>query len=146
MEWRARLNRLEAMFPEPRGRIPAATLTDEQITQALAGNCEWLGVELPAHPWSDEEREAVDEFWDSTFGLGRDFRSAGYSRYQLQLALRHSAAEAGLSLLPFKPAGYERPEDTVVLGPYHPQAGMKYRARIEAERQQRNSQHEDQNA
>ena len=142
MEWRARLNRLETLLPTPRGRIPAATMSDEKIRHALAGSCEWLAVELPELPWTDEARRAIDRFWDGSYGLGKDcgpdgrnpwFTVYGYSIFQFQVSLRNLAEECGLALSDFHPTGSDPywPIDAVDLGPYRWDVGMKYRQTLQ---------------
>jgi hypothetical protein len=128
----ARLTRLEAMFPEPKGRLPAASLTDAQMLEVGGFWIAWCGAKLPDQPWTDEDREAIDTFWDSTAGLGQDFCVFGYSRYQLQLSLRHSAKDAGLQLVDgWKPMDSPSwADDMVDLGPYTRTAGTTYRTNL----------------
>ena len=128
MDWQARLRRLERMAPAPRGRIPAASLTNTRLERVLKANCECLGVELPHQPWTNKDRAAVDTFWNSTFGLGEDFRVAGYSPRMLQISLRHSAEQSGLVVRELLPSEIHPSED-VDLGPYRPGAGMAYRSK-----------------
>jgi hypothetical protein len=131
MDFRARLLRIEELLPRAVG-IVAETMSDEQISAALAQTFAVCGISMPPMPLSDETREILDLFWGRTFGHPAGLRVAGYSVFQLQCSLRQSAVDAGLRLADTFPAAEGGTlEDRKFLGAYRPTAGMEYRISLQ---------------
>jgi hypothetical protein len=142
MNLTTRLRQLEEVaVAADAGRYPAGGMSEDRLAQALKPNFEWLGIVFPSRPWSDEDRRAIDAFWDGSFGLGPGssdgrkpwFTVYGYSVFQFQVSLRNLAEECGLALSEFHPTGGKSSWsiDQADLGPYRWNAGMDYRQRMQ---------------